>query len=349
MTKYQELIEKSEMCMKKLTIGSMFSGIGGIDIGFEEAGFKVKWANEFNDKSCETFRNYKPFKNIKLYEKDVHDFKTSEVEKVDVITSGFPCQAFSIAGYRQGFKDKKGRGNLFFETARFIDDLRPEAYMLENVKNLQSHDKGNTLKVIKKTLVEELGYSFIYFVLNSKDYGNIPQTRERIYIVGFKGEAGIEYKDNKDGSETSKTERFCKPKAIKLKKNIHNCIDESKQDDVFYYHKDHMYYPILNKEMTNKDTMYQWRRVYIRENKSNLCPTLTANMGTGGHNVPLFIDDYGIRKLTPRECLNFQGYPDDFTFPKEMAKSHCYTQAGNSVVVPVIKRIAKEIRKVLED
>ena len=101
--------------------------------------------------------------------------------------------------------------------------------------------------------------------------------------------------------------------------------------------------------MVNRDTVYQWRRVYVRENKSNLCPTLTANMGAGGHNVPLIIDDYGIRKLTPKECLNFQGYPEDFNFPENMARSHCYMQAGNSVVVPVIKRIAEETRKVLEE
>jgi DNA (cytosine-5)-methyltransferase 1 len=87
--------------------------------------------------------------------------------------------------------------------------------------------------------------------------------------------------------------------------------------------------------------------VYVRENKSNLCPTLTANMGAGGHNVPLIIDDFGIRKLSPKECLNFQGFPTDFNFPKDMAKSHCYMQAGNSVVVPVINRIAVNIKKAL--
>jgi DNA (cytosine-5)-methyltransferase 1 len=333
----------------KLTVGSMFSGIGGIDIGFEQAGFNVSWANEIDSKACESFRNYKNFKKITLYEQDVHGLKTDVVEPVDVITSGFPCQAFSVAGYRHGFDDSKGRGNLFFETARFIEKLKPKAFLLENVKNIKNHDNGKTLRVIKKTLTEELGYSFIPFVLDSKDHGDIPQTRARIYIVGFKSESNIEYKDGltNRSDEESFTQRFSKPSEIELNKKIHDCLDLMQQDEIYYYNKDHQYYPELKEEMKTKDTVYQWRRVYVRENKNNLCPTLTANMGTGGHNVPLIIDDYGIRKLTPKECLNFQGFPKNFNFPTSMARSHCYKQAGNSVVVPVIKRIAREIKMVL--
>lgn len=101
--------------------------------------------------------------------------------------------------------------------------------------------------------------------------------------------------------------------------------------------------------MTNKDTVYQWRRVYVRENKKGVCPTLTANMGTGGHNVPLVIDDFGIRKLTPKETLLLQGFPEDFKIPEKMADSHIYKQAGNSVTVTVIERIAKNIVEVLEE
>lgn len=337
--------------MKKLTVGSMFAGIGGIDLGFEQAGFQVKWANEYDKKACETFRNYKKFSKVNLIEKDVCMLTESDLSPVDVIVSGFPCQAFSIAGYRKGFDDEKGRGNLFFETARIIESLKPKAYLLENVKNLKNHDNGNTLRIIKKTLVEDLGYSFIPFVLNAKDFGNIPQSRERIYIVGFKNEFNVEYDYNLlDRNESiTKTNSFLIPDKINLTKNIHDCLYFDKQEDFFYYNKTHKYYPILEKEMKNKDTIYQWRRVYVRENKNNLCPTLTANMGTGGHNVPLIIDDFGIRKLTPKECLNFQGYPKDFNFPTSMARSHCYKQAGNSVVVPVIKRIAESIKEVLND
>ena len=99
--------------------------------------------------------------------------------------------------------------------------------------------------------------------------------------------------------------------------------------------------------MTSKETVYQWRRIYVRENKNTVCPTLTANMGTGGHNVPLVLTDTGIRKLTPKECFSMQGYPTDFVLPEDVANTHLYKQAGNSVVVPVIARIAENIKKVL--
>jgi DNA (cytosine-5)-methyltransferase 1 len=311
----------------------------------------VLWANEYNNKACVTFKNYSKFKDVILYEQDIHTLNAIEVQPVDIITAGFPCQAFSVAGYRQGFDDEKGRGNLFFETARFIEAIKPKAYLIENVKNLASHDSGNTLEVIKKTLTDDLGYSFIPFVLNSKDYGNIPQTRERIYIVGFKDESNHTYNYdliNRENTD-SLTQRFSIPSKIPLSKSIHDCLDLTQQNDVFYYKSDHQYYPTLISEMKKKDTVYQWRRVYVRENKSKVCPTLTANMGTGGHNVPLIIDDYGIRKFTPKECLNFQGYPVNFKFPDGMARSHCYKQAGNSVVVPVIKRIATSIKEAINE
>ena len=115
----------------------------------------------------------------------------------------------------------------------------------------------------------------------------------------------------------------------------------------FYYRQDKYMYPELRKTMKSKDTLYQWRRQYVRENKNNRCPTLTANMGTGGHNVPLVLTDEGYRKLTPRECFNFQGFPKSFQLPKEMANSHLYKQAGNAVSVPLITVLAKAIKESL--
>ena len=108
------------------------------------------------------------------------------------------------------------------------------------------------------------------------------------------------------------------------------------------------HYEELKQAITSKDTIYQWRRVYVRENKSNLCPTLTANMGEGGHNVPLILTKYGIRKLTPKECLNFQGYPAKYQFPDTLANSACYKQAGNSVAVPLIQRVCQQILQILQ-
>jgi DNA (cytosine-5)-methyltransferase 1 len=340
----------------KYSVGSLFSGIGGLCIAFKQAGCTISWANEWDKKACITYRhNYEN----KLIEGDIHDIKEPlKLGYVDIITSGFPCQAFSVAGYRQGFEDKKGRGNLFFETARFIDEIEPKAFLLENVKNLVGHDKGRTFKVIKNTIIHDLRYSFIPFVLNAKNYGNIPQTRERIYIVGFRDESGFEFRVNENpefdlftlgkGFENTCTLNFEIPAPIEMTKKIHDLLEKDKQDEKFYYNESHKYYPILIKEMTKRDTVYQWRRVYVRENKSNVCPTLTANMGTGGHNVPLIMDDFGIRKLTPKECVRFQGFPMEFGFPENMANSHCYKQAGNSVVVPVVKRIAEAIIKALD-
>ena len=350
---------------KKYTVGSLFSGIGGICQAFKQAGSNVIWANEYDLNACKTYRLNYP--ETKLYDQDINQLadieiidkenstknnivvkltKDISIPHVDIITSGFPCQAFSIAGYRQGFNDEKGRGNLFFRTAEFVEAMKPKAFLFENVKNLDGHDKGKTIKIMEETIRNELGYSFIKFILNSKDYGNIPQSRERIYIVGFRNE-GKYSPDDKNKLDTILTHQFNIPKPIKLTKTIHNILKSKKQEDRFYYQPTHQYYEELNNTMHSRDTVYQWRRVYVRENKSNVCPTLTANMGTGGHNVPLIRDSFGIRKLTPEECIDFQGFDKKFRFPKDMAMSHCYKQAGNSVVVPVVKRIADEMIRVL--
>ncbi len=329
------------------TVGSLFAGIGGICYGFKQAGCSVLWANEIDHKACETYKlNHK---NSELFCHDVHDNKWKEnLAQVDIITSGFPCQAFSLAGLRKGFEDP--RGNLFFETAKLIDSIKPKAFLLENVKNLTSHDYGKTFKVIENVIKNDLGYSFIPMLLNSKDYGDTPQNRERIYIVGFRDEAFLIPNLNIAEIISNKcTENFKIPEKIPLIKGIKEILSLEKQHKRYYFHADHPYVKEgkLDK-MTSEETIYQWRRVYLRENAKGLCPTLTANMGTGGHNVPLIKDKFGLRKLTPSECIRFQGFPDDFRFPTEMSNSASYKQAGNSVVVPVVKRIAEEIVRVLD-
>lgn len=310
---------------KEYKVGGLFAGIGGIELGFKKAGFSISWANEIDKNAAITYRlNH----NHKLFERDLKELQTSEVEKIDILTGGFPCQAFSVAGYQKGFNDDRGNG--FFEILRFVDDLEPKIIFLENVKNLKGHDKGKTFKRVVDEL-EDRGFYLKYEVLNSAEYANIPQNRERIYIVGFKDKKVFE--------------KFEFPKPKKLTKTIHDLLDDE-ADEKFYY-KNSKYYEQLKEEMTNTDTIYQWRRVYVRENKSKLCPTLTANMGTGGHNVPLIIDKKDIRKLTPRECARFQGYNDDFILSDKLANSALYKQVGNSVTVPVIEAIAKEIKKAL--
>lgn len=317
-----------------LKCASFFAGVGGIDKGFEKAGFETIYANEMDKNAGMTYKANYP--NVHLDVCDIRDLdEKKDIPAFDIMLAGFPCQAFSVAGYRQGFDDEKGRGNLFFELVRIIKAKKPKIVFLENVKNLVSHDDGKTFTVISDTL-ENLGYHVKPMVLNASSYGNIPQTRERIYIVCFK--SVIQYR------------KFDFPKPIKLEKTLKSVIDfDTEQDQRYYYTEKCSFYNELRDSMKSSDTCYQWRRVYVRENKSNLCPTLTANMGTGGHNVPLILThDDRIRKLTPRECFNLQGFPDDFILPETLCNGALYKQAGNSVVVSVIQRIANEIKKAIE-
>lgn len=329
---YKNTIIRLHIAKKEgfMRVAGFFTGVGGIELGFKQAGFEIIWSNEIDNKATETF---KANHSSEIVVDDIHNIKTESIPNVDVIVAGFPCQAFSIAGYQKGFKDK--RGEIFFQLARVIKGKIPRVIFIENVKNLLRHDKGKTYKIIKKTL-EGYGYNLTTMLLNASEYGNIPQNRERIYIIGFKNKKDLT--------------NFRSIKPIILEKKISDIIDFNKKvEDKFYYTKNNCtFYDVLKSEVKNRDTLYQWRRVYVRQNKSNLCPTLTANMGTGGHNVPIILTKFGIRKLTPKECFLFQGYPLDFELPTNIAQSHLYKQAGNSVVVPVIKRLATEIIKAIQ-
>lgn len=305
----------------------LFAGVGGIRLGFENAGFSTVFSNDFEPKCASTYNQN--FKTSKLVVEDITKISTNDIPDCDFVLGGFPCQAFSIAGYRHGFDDEKGRGNLFFDVARIIKDKQPTGFLLENVKNLKSHDNGNTFRVIESTL-KDLGYFVRSKVLNSMEYGNVPQNRERIYIVGFKDKKMID--------------RFEFPKPIPLTRTI-NDILETDVDEKYYYNGKPLY-ERLKDDVNEKGAVYQWRRQYVRKNKKGVCPTLTANMGMGGHNVPIILDDKGIRKLTPRECFRIQGFPDSYILPN-ISDSALYKQAGNSVSVPVITRIAEQMMKVL--
>jgi len=311
-----------------LNIAGLFAGVGGIELGFKQAGFTPVLANEIDKYAGVT---YSLNHSHPLILRDIHELETREIPRIDVLTGGFPCQAFSVAGYRKGFKDP--RGNVFWEIVRILDEKKPSIVFLENVKNLTGHDGGKTFEVVVNAL-EELGYHVSYKVMNAAEYTKVPQNRERIYIVGFRKKQDFS--------------KFRFPTELNTSLDLADFIDfETKVDDTFYY-KDKYMSKELEKNITRRDTVYQWRRQYVRENKSGLCPTLTANMGTGGHNVPLVLTRHGIRKLTPRECFNLMGFPKTFKLPAGLANSQLYKQAGNAVVVPVIKRIATQIMKAIE-
>lgn len=313
---------------KKYKTLDLFAGIGGIRIGFENTnGFETVFSNDFDEYTKITYD--KNFSNSKMDLNDIRKINSNDLPEFDLLLGGFPCQPFSIAGYRKGLSDS-GRGDLFFEILRILKERKSNGFLLENVKNLYSHDNGKTYKFMREQL-ESLGYSVKENVLNTMDYGNVPQNRERLYIVGFLN------RERYDAFKFPDRE----PLTTSFREVLENEVDDK------YYYNDKPLFEKLKDHVLREDTVYQWRRVYVRENKSNVCPTLTANMGTGGHNVPIIKDSKGVRKLTPTECLRLQGFPDWYTLPDDMADSRKYKQIGNSVSVPVIEKIAQSMLKAL--
>ncbi|MGP1583293.1 MAG: DNA cytosine methyltransferase [Candidatus Altimarinota bacterium] len=318
--------------MKKITFIDLFSGIGGFHIALKSVGgecvsaceidknARITYEYNFNHGDCNFFDNG-------FFFEDITKLKGNEFPDHDILCGGFPCQAFSIAGYRKGFEDE--RGNLFFDVARILKKKRPKVVFLENVKNLKSHDHGKTLATILDTL-EHLGYYVKYDILNTYEYGDLPQNRERIYIVGFLNKYSYE--------------RFSFPEKIPLTKTIKDIIEDETDKNYFYEGKN--LYVKIKDVVTNENSVYQWRRQYVRENKKGIFPTLTANMGTGGHNVPIVITQRGIRKITPRECLKIQGFPLNYKLPS-ISNGQLYKQIGNSVSVPVLQRICENILKAM--
>lgn len=270
-------------------VGSLFAGIGGMCLAFQDAGANLLWANDNDKFACETYRAN--FNQNKLFEKDVRELTSETVLKLgstEILTAGFPCQPFSKAGKLLGFKDP--RGNLFYEIIRFINELNPKAILLENVQNLKTHDNQNTFQTIEDE-IKCLGYSFYPVILNTFTHSYIPQNRERVFIVGFR-------KNIKDKINFQFPGKINKGEL----KSMRDFVNRSKKvEEKYYYTPRSQYYEMFREKIINYERLYHLRRVYVREIQNGLSPTLTANMGLGGHNVPIIKDRWGIRKLTPRE------------------------------------------------
>jgi len=296
----------------------LFAGVGGIRLGMEQAGFNTVFSNDFDTKCQMTFDLN--FSDPSMTCESIDDLDFDSIPDFDVLTGGFPCQPFSVAGKRGGFKDE--RGNHFFTIARLIDLRRPTAFLLENVKGLLTHDNGDTFNTILGTLYK-LGYFIRWKVLNSKVHANIPQNRERLFIVGFKQ------------AEHAAKFHFVAPEL--LTKTYEDFLED--EVDSKYFIQEGKVYDALQEFGIESGYSYQWRYNYVREHKAKGCIPCLVTVGKS----PIIKQDELLRHLTPKECFNLQGFPYEYSLP-DLHERHLYKQAGNSVTIPLIKRIADGIK-----
>jgi DNA (cytosine-5)-methyltransferase 1 len=315
---------------KLLKLIDLCAGTGAFSYAFETTNkVNTVFANDIEQSSKDIYDIN--FKN-KLILGNICEYDVKKIPKHDILTAGFPCQPFSIAGKQNGFDDP--RSNVFWKIIEIMKYHKPQIVILENVKNIISHDNGDSLKTILNSL-SKCNYHVKYKILNTSDITSVPQHRERVYFLCFKNK------------KLYNSFNF-KFKKIKCKE-INDIIDPTIKVHTKYYYNDpkSKIHKMVIDSVIKQNIIYQFRRVYVRENKSGECPTLTANMGTGGHNVPLILDDFGVRKLTPRECFNLQGFPETYKLPK-LSDSKLYKLAGNAVSVPVVILIANQILDLLE-
>jgi DNA (cytosine-5)-methyltransferase 1 len=330
---------------RRFTVGCLFAAIGGFCKAFQQCGAVVLWANEKDRFARDTFAEN--FPEVRHIHKDVADLtvKGDKLEPVDVLTGGFPCQPFSVAGEKKGLKDE--RGLLFLQIIRLLREFgndKPKILLLENVQYFRNHDHGRTFHRVQSE-IQRAGYWFSdedAQILNTASHTNIPQNRDRIFMVALSSDYfpcnTYEFPAELPKGSLRKVKEFL---------DLNRKAPES-----FYFKPGSQYYPLFVEAMRKggRNSIYQLRRSYVRENMSGMCFTLMANMGEGGHNVPVTKDRWGIRKLTPRECARLQGYEDAwFKIPKHLSRSQICKQIGNSVTVPLVARLAENCLMSLDE
>lgn len=304
----------------------LFCGLGGFRIAFEKMGGECVFSSDIDEPVRKTYAlNFG-----EVPHGDITKIQADNIPDHDILCAGFPCQPFSIAGRRLGFED--ARGTLFFDVARILRQKKPLGFVLENVKGLVNHDGGRTLEVILHIL-DEIGYDCKYAVLNAKDY-NVPQNRERWYCVGLR-------KDCK-----SKITSFEFPVKEELHRKLSGIIEQD--IDISDYAISETCERNINTfvekksiDVTPYTLAYDIRPSRCHFVKGDVSNCLTAKMGTGGNNVAVVVLQK--RKLTERECLRIMGFPDDYKIEKGY---QAYKQIGNSVVVPVVCKLAEELVRV---
>lgn len=314
----------------------LFCGLGGFRIAFEKLGCQCVFSSDIDKYVRETY-----FKNFGEYPAgDITKIDEKDIPDHDILCAGFPCQPFSIGGKRLGFDDT--RGTLFFDVLRILREKRPMVFFLENVSGICSQDNGNTLKTILGCL-EDIGYIPIFKTINAKDVG-YPQNRNRWYCVGF----------NKDYfPQITKDYKFSFPTKKELKYTIDSLIDNEVENTYLITETANKNIEAHIKAFKESDRYNDNHILIANEIRRSRCnfrcdgvsPCLTAKMGTGGNNIPVIVSDK--RVLTERECLRIMGFPDTYEIRKSFHQS--YKQIGNSVVVPIITDIAKELIKILNE
>lgn len=302
---------------------SLFSGCGGLDLGFEKAGFNITWANDSDKFAVQSYREN--FKNPIIHA-DITNITPSQIPKHKVLIGGFPCQPFSMMGDGRGFLDT--RGTLFFYIEKIIEYHMPEIIVLENVRHLRTHDKGNTFKVIRDVLENKLGYKFYYTVLNTADFG-IPQTRNRVFIVCFKNHSV----------------NFEFPKSIPLEATLQHFLEENVSPK--YYLS-----PKIKKTIMSEGTKnYKAKPEIDLKVARPLCATMAKmhrasqdNYVTQPSEEALKAGKTSVRRLTPIECARLQGFPvDENKYKIVVSDAQAYKQFGNAVTVNVAYHVANSI------
>lgn len=324
--------------------GCLFSGMGGFATGLRDAGFNVVWASDRNASACRAFRHRHP--DVRAIESDVQNLSVAGngLEPVDLIAAGFPCQSFSQAGDRKGFDDN--RGKAFFDIPRLIKEFkpneRPKILLLENVDHILYGKDGEWFDNVRREL-RKCGYWFrreSCWKVNVKDVTGIPQDRSRVFMVAA-SKLHFDYNpftppSRSVGSPDHRVDEF---------------IDRTrKMPDEEYLPSDNRYYKMIEKKMktgNSSDNLYQLRRSYVREKLDGLCPTLTANMGVGGHNVPFVKDKWGIRRLQIDEVARLQGFNDDNDLFPDLTSPEKYRLLGNAVCPTLASLAAAECLRIL--
>lgn len=323
--------EIRQMNNRKFTFIDLFAGIGGMRIAYESVGGKCVYSSEWNKFSQQTYEaNFG-----EIPDGDITKVNASDIPDHDILVAGFPCQPFSIAGVSKknslgratGFADKT-QGTLFFDVCRILKKKRPKAFMLENVKNLCSHDKGRTFKIILESL-DELDYDVFYEVLDGQNY--VPQHRERILIVGF---------DRKRYGQDVKFEFALTP--VKPKPVMRDILETSVDDK--YTLTDNLWTYLQNYAAKHKAAGNGFG--YGMASMDGVSRTISARYYKDGSEILIAQDGKNPRRLTPRECARLQGFPDTFKIP--VSDTQAYRQFGNSVVVPLMKNVAELIVRELD-